>query len=339
MANDVKRKRIFYLDELRALAILLVILCHTARIYEPFTYENLHAAIPGLLNIIGLVGVPLFFMISGSLLLNRDYTLNEFFKKRFSRILYPSIFWISLTSIIGFLFLGMDMYHVKCLVLGHKYYTWFIWTMIAIYLCLPIINSYIKEYGMKAVEYFLVLWFVTIILSTFNLYPFYSFNLPYFSGHIGYVVLGYYLFNKDFKCSKRILVIVSFILFVLFTLLNMYVTYNSLDIFAGYLSIFVVIASSGFFLTFKYLSYFGSIIGNIHEKIENGLLGKLIFSISICSFGMYFANSLITKCIRLYDIHSMKWIPLLYVFIVISSWILILVLDKIPILKKFVGVS
>lgn len=46
MANIVK-KRIFYMDELRALAILGVILMHTTSTYRPFIYNNLKLGIPG----------------------------------------------------------------------------------------------------------------------------------------------------------------------------------------------------------------------------------------------------------------------------------------------------
>ena len=86
MANIVK-KRIFYMDELRALAILGVILMHTTSTYRPFIYNNLKLGIPGILNALGCIGIPIFFMLSGALLLNRNYTISEFFKKRYTRIL------------------------------------------------------------------------------------------------------------------------------------------------------------------------------------------------------------------------------------------------------------
>ena len=70
------RNRIFYLDEIRALAILLVILCHIVREFcqiRPAGSLGWISLAP--LIDLGVIGVPLFLMISGALLLNRDYEL------------------------------------------------------------------------------------------------------------------------------------------------------------------------------------------------------------------------------------------------------------------------
>lgn len=75
--------------------------------------------------------------------------------------------------------------------------------LVGIYLMLPILNSFVKEYKMKGVEYFLIIWLIIITLNTFKLYPFYKVELSYFAGYIGYVVLGYYLANKKFKLSDK----------------------------------------------------------------------------------------------------------------------------------------
>lgn len=68
-----------------------------------------------------------------------------------------------------------------------------------------------------------------------------------------------------------------------------------------------------------------------------GVIGKIILSISICSYGMYFLNSLLIKFYKLLDIHSLKMLPVLFIGIVFLSWIIVFLLDKIPFLKKFAG--
>ena len=80
-------QRIFYYDFLRAFAIFAVILCHVDGLIG-YSFYNLKLAMPGLLTCIALTGVPIFFMLSGALLLNRAYSLKEFYKKRFWRF-YP----------------------------------------------------------------------------------------------------------------------------------------------------------------------------------------------------------------------------------------------------------
>ena len=69
---NAKKERIFYYDFLRAFAIIAVIICHSdlffgsldtpLRIIAQMTFHD-----------IGRIGVPIFLMISGALLLNRDY--------------------------------------------------------------------------------------------------------------------------------------------------------------------------------------------------------------------------------------------------------------------------
>ena len=87
-----------------SLSIIAVIICHVGHFFGPLTTP---AEIIGELTFIniGMTGVPIFLMISGALLLNREYpSLENFLKKRFARIIYPFIFCI-------ILILGQLYYH------------------------------------------------------------------------------------------------------------------------------------------------------------------------------------------------------------------------------------
>ena len=109
-----RKERIFYYDFLRAFAIIAVINCHLDHFFGPLTTPTQIIA-QMTFHDIGNVGVPIFLMISGALLLNREYpSLKKFLKKRFAIIIYPFIFWIIL--ILGQLYL-------------HGYYPRFIWNV------------------------------------------------------------------------------------------------------------------------------------------------------------------------------------------------------------------
>ena len=86
------KNRIFYFDVLRAFAIIVVIICHVEHFFGPLTTAaQIIAEIT--FKDIGMVGVPIFLIISGALLLNREYAnLKNFLKHRFARIIYPFIF-------------------------------------------------------------------------------------------------------------------------------------------------------------------------------------------------------------------------------------------------------
>ena len=141
-----RKKRIFYFDELRALAILLVVLCHISILYRPFTYNTVAHSMPGFFYILTHVAVPLFFMLSGALLIGKDYSLSEFFKKRFSRVLIPAVFWyiilfFSVAYVNGFNFDLMYIWIYDAPV------PWFVCAIIGVYLVMPIFSSFVKEYG------------------------------------------------------------------------------------------------------------------------------------------------------------------------------------------------
>ena len=77
---------------------------------------------------------------------------------------------------------------------------------------------------------------------------------------------------------------------------------------------------------------------NIFRNIETNLIGKAIVSISICSYGMFFAHFLIVKFLQQFDIHSNKFLIVMLVIVVVFSWFVTYILSKIPYLDKFSGV-
>lgn len=88
--------------------------------------------------------------------------------------------------------------------------------LIGVYLCIPVVNSFIKEYGTKGLEYFLAVWFITVILKTFDLYPPLPYlNMDFFVGFLGYAILGYYLGNKDFKLKDSLVCLVGLVIFLI----------------------------------------------------------------------------------------------------------------------------
>ena len=85
----INQNRIIYLDILRSIAIILIVLEHLTRMFV-YNYKSWLFA-SGLFSITR-IGVPLFFTISGALLLTRQETISNFLKKRLGRIFPPFIF-------------------------------------------------------------------------------------------------------------------------------------------------------------------------------------------------------------------------------------------------------
>lgn len=336
------KQRIFYLDELRMIAILAVILCHVDSFY-PYVTTSLKVAIPYFLTELGRIGVPLFLMISGALLIGEDYDLGFFLKKRFSRILVPFIFWVIVISAYQFYVLKTNPVGVLDWALG-KGVTWYVYELIGAYFMIPIINSFIKEYGDKAVKYFLILWAVTLLIQTFNYNPIDHFKLDYFAGFIGTMVFGHYLYTKKFNLSDGAMILIGILLFIVFYAINCANTFYTTSSFS-YHSVVPVLQAAGVFLTFRYLSEYknnnpGSFIGKVRTKIEDGVIGKIVLSISTCSYAMYFTHTIVYMTLRKYlEVSSLKLLPVLFIVTVVLSWAIAYASSKIPYISKVCGVK
>ncbi len=351
------RDRIFYLDEVRALAILLVILCHIIREFCKIRPAgSLGWTASGILIDFGVIGVPLFLMISGALLLNRDYELPDFLKRRFSRILIPFLFWAILLPIYKIVIYPKDPSKYLTLFLDGQY--WFIWMLIGVYLFLPIINSFVKEYGIKGVEYFLAIWSVTLILNTFGMYPFHNLDLSYFAGYLGYIVLGYYLSVKEFNIKDRYMIWIGLLLFIVFTAINMRYTLTHIKVGAItehalkyylYQTVVVALQSAGVFLFIEYIAKYASkhkssFENKIYSFFKDTSMYKIIYSISVCSYGIFLVHYFVIYGIRwisknivpIYS-KSVLYLPLTFIVVTLVSWLIIYVLSKIPYLREISG--
>lgn len=71
------KDRILYLDVLRALAIIFVVFMHMANLFST-NLSNYNVVIP--INSLTRICIPLFLMISGTLLIGQEkYDFSEFF--------------------------------------------------------------------------------------------------------------------------------------------------------------------------------------------------------------------------------------------------------------------
>ena len=198
--NEAKlQRRVPYLDILRVLACLLVILIHTPiRQYD--TYYNTPSVSSAIYTVLVAVNCNLFFMITGALLLPVAMSGKRFIKRRLRVVLPPLVIW-TLIYLLEHIFL-MHNFTPKLLtsILFHPVegLLWYIYVLVVIYITLPLVSKCIAAVGKRGVELLLVLW----ILSSFIPYQHgvfieasqYSHNMfGAFANYYGYVLLGYYI--------------------------------------------------------------------------------------------------------------------------------------------------
>lgn len=339
----LRENRIFYLDELRVIAILCVIFAHTIQNF-PVNMDYLTS--PTLLSYLTVarMGVVLFFMISGALLIGRDYNLFNFFKRRVSRIVIPTIFWqiigyLSILIFIGFTYDGLVQATTQ---FG---FPWFVCAILGIYLVIPIFNSFIKEYGIRGAEYFLIIWVLLMILTDMNLSETYYIGLIFnnVGKYIGYAVLGYYLANKEFNIYSFPMVVICSVLFIICLALNSYYAFNFSHVF--YVESYSIIIQCAFlFLIFRYMDKLTKfrpkfVLSRVHSFVKNSFIGSFIYYISIFSFTIYLMHGFVVNILIQYmPVTQFSMIPIIFVLISLGSIIIATVLYKIPIINRLCGI-
>ena len=199
-------ERDYRLDLLRVIAMSMIVLMHS-----PMP----NGAAPGFvlagISYATAPGIGLFFMISGALLLGNSLTTREFLKRRFSKVLFPTLIWslfyLALSSVKASVPAGelaQKVLSIPFSAVGQGV-LWFMYTLVGLYLLTPILSRWLKSVSKHEFEFYLFLWGVTLVYPylkvflTINESP--TGPLYYFAGYAGYFLLGYYL--KEYYSFKR----------------------------------------------------------------------------------------------------------------------------------------
>jgi surface polysaccharide O-acyltransferase-like enzyme len=191
---------------MRNIATIMVIAIHVAApvAHVPTDISTFWWWTGNFWNSLSRPGVPLFVMLSGFLLLGKDYPLMPFLKRRFSRVVIPALFWMGIYSLYGYLSNGSPASISEALrnivVSPVHYHLWFIYLIIGLYLVSPILRPWVKTAREQDFWYFFVMcvigtWGYKILAVFFNLPIGVYFEL--FANNCGYFVLGYYLGTKN----------------------------------------------------------------------------------------------------------------------------------------------
>jgi len=358
-------EKIGYINNIRVFATISVIVLHTS--FPIFIYG--FSLTPSINWWIGNVFdsathscVPLFVMITGALFLSKEIEIKSFFKKRFMRILFPFLFW-SFIYIVSEAYLSHHVqgtnffeniwysnFFVRLLKGQISFHLWYIYMLIGLYLFIPILNKWIRNCTEKEILYFLGIWLITIIMS----YGFVANRLDskllpvYFSGYIGYLVLGYYLSRIDtYQLSRSLLakvnnkniqrsiyLLVAFITF-LTTVFGVY--FNSMRLgrlceyyFCEDLTINVLLITVGIFLFIKTFNF------------TNKIFLWIINTINKYSYGIYLVHILVLTYLSRFGIkatfiHPLIGIPVTVVLCTAISTLMVFVVFKIPFRKYISG--
>lgn len=351
------KTRVFSLDLLRVIACYLVIQVHAG---EFFYIGEGNAVIAGndahwvgLLNSIGRSAVPLFIMLTGFFVLPVKDEMSSFFKKRFTRVAIPFVVWCIFYAFYKFFAGEIDIQTVFLNVLkipvnfgtevGHL---WYVYMLIGLYLFIPIISPWIKQASQRGLLFYLTIWAITLLLPYIHqIFPevlgecFWN-NTPllyYFSGFLGYAILGAYL-KKYHSQKKQSDLLVGAILLIVGLVITTYIFQDrlytqaytpELELSWGYGTINVAMMALGLFFIFK----------NIN--CTNSAATKTITSISNMSYGMYLLHIMILNVFysMFNETIAVIWIkiPVISICTFIVSYLIIKAVSYLPKSKYIIG--
>ncbi len=214
-----------WIDLARTIAIFNVVLCHAADHLYSFTLESMSGVATGsaafafaALTVGRLGSVPLFLMITGYLLLDREYDSEgyaRFLKTKWLHLLLCTWIWYVVYELFMRLYQGMDIYplsflfellFVRTIGMGHA---WYMPMILGMYLLIPLAANALRTISVRSLR---------IPLLVFCLYTFgYSFmnvvsnillgmalslkfSLGFSGGAYGiYMLLGYLVKKQTFR--------------------------------------------------------------------------------------------------------------------------------------------
>ncbi|QEC64938.1 acyltransferase family protein [Mucilaginibacter ginsenosidivorans] len=337
-----------WINNLKVISLFAVIVLHTASLllmdFKNATLSDWFAA--DLYNALTRFAVPVFVMITGALLLHREYEIGDFLKRRLSRIIWPFLFW-SLVYIGYSLYdeeivFTSDVWKNVLLVLhqlkyGAYYHLWYVYMLIGLYFIIPVVGRFVRAATEREILYFLVVWFAVISFTQPYLSRFWpQVDVRYFTGYIGYLVLGHYLAFKELPGKRNTTGLVIFYFLCLAgiavgTYFTTASTGNISTLMYEPLGPFIILYAAGIFLLARITVYQipGSLI-RIRDLIGNYSLGiYLCHALFLTLLGEW--NPSYKLC------NPYLSIPLTALVCSVLSFVLIFLLSKIPYIGKYVA--
>lgn len=339
------------IEYIRVIAIIMTITIHVSNIYI-YAFDTIsdgYFLTSVIYNSLSRLCVPLFLMISGALVINKEYSRKKYFQKIIKFVLLL-IFW-SLFYYIqknGFSFENIGDVLVNSFFNAEmtSRHLWYMYAIISVYIALPFIQNMCKNLSKELENLFLILWIVLSGISVIVLpiaryitksnveidYPVPLINAAYY---LGYFVCGHILYKRfeNTKFTKR-KNIICLAVYSVCTFITAFFTYfisikadRFFDAMTWYKSIFTILATIAIFLLF---------VAN-----KDFFKSELILKISKYTFGVYlihiFFFNIMKNCLDITLLNPIIAIPVTTISLYVISVITCLVLSKIPYVKKLIS--
>ena len=288
--------------------------------------------------------VPMFVMLTGTFALNNyGGDLKIFLGKTFRRVVVPFAFW----SLVYLLYYnGADLFHHQInlhqktaliagkLASGTAVHLWFVYMILGMYFLIPIFNQWVRHDNKMEQIFFISLWFLLLFIQPlWDKYDI-NFDISYFSGFLGYMILGNFLFKRTRKSSVVfwIIIFIGAIIYTCIMTFNISASTRAMN--ENYMDNFtpnIAISCVCIYMLFK----------DNRLKLSPAF-NNWINKISEHSYGIYLAHILVLDLLFnngiTYSIMPVAIsIPLITILCLSISYTVVYLLKKIPFLRVFAG--
>ncbi len=351
MNQSALNHRILSFDVLRIIAAFAVVMLHVSAGRFENCFPSYEWEITNIYASIVRWGVPIFVMISGALFLNHDkkISIKKLYTKNLFRIIYIFIFWslcyALCDSIINNSFNLLDIIR---LTLKGPIHLWFLKMLIGLYIAVPILRAVTQEKRLE--EYFILIAILTafiipMLITAIGLFDekvgesvqkYYDvFRIRIASDYVGFFVLGHYLYNYQLSnVLKRFIFLMALLSAILVILLTHWHSH-----YIGEPSEVFYHTSHNLFILFESMAIF-LIINQMNVPLN---YSSIIVRLSNLTLGVYLIHMLLYRmAYYIFGINTLSsfnpyfFIPCYSLIIFAASCLVVFLLKKIPIIKKFI---
>lgn len=343
-----KNNRVEWIDGIRGLAIMCVVLCHAVETIYSLNLDGVSAiSFPSKVFAfgaftIGRLGVPFFLFITGYLLLDRSYDSSQcikFWKKKWLGMVVTIECWIIIYNLFLTLYGGQSFYisnlikemlFVKSVNMNHM---WYMPMILGMYVFIPIVANALEKMELRIFKFPILIIFayaflvpllnvVLTVLTSEGITR--IFSLGFSGGECGfYIILGYIVKRGVFKkADSKMLAAVGAISFGITVLLQLFSYAHGYAYNVWYDCASLMICGLCIFE-----------LASRKEKLACKPLKGIMMSLSKYSFAIYLIHNPIKLAIKEYilliPINALRVVVIWFAVLMIS-WGVAIVISKIP---------
>ena len=333
--NTSSNTTLRWVDLIRVIGAFLVVMAHISYKGDGSVLVSTYYFV------ISRVAVPLFFMVSGFLLLRKEEPYSVFFRKRAVKVAVPFLIWSVIYLLwkregfeSGFSLELVASYLIKIIRGPRENHLWFFYALIGLYLFTPILRVFVARASKLDLYYFCALWF--LVVPIFSMMQEFlpvkiGFELYFIAGYTGYFMLGHVLGLFEFTRNQLVGLAALFLVLSVGTafldLESNLLKWNT-QYFVSYLGVNIVLLTVTAFILLREVQ--------VSDRVYAFLapLGR-------ASFGIYLVHVIvITELEKIPFIaawfsagSSIYMIPLLGLFGFLASYVVVAIVQKIPMLR------